>query len=623
MAGALQHNCFKRRAGAGVWSDIFNQGFPAIPPLEAPTAPSAPTLVSAVPGAGSALLTFTSPTNNGGSAITSYVATCTASGNPTVTANAAANATTATVAGLISGVVYSCSVVANNSAGASVASNVIAVTPTSIAPIATITAPANATTVNALSPITVSVNGQSQVGTVASIELLDGTTRVNIATLTGSNNNTINFTGVQLIAGVHTLTAKVTDSVGNVGTSPAITITALAAPTVTLSSASAFNLAPASIDLYAAATANATPGMAGNPPAPTVTSVALYNGTSLITTLTSPPYNFRWANVAAGTYVLTAKATDSNGVTATSTPITITVGPASAISIAASPSLNGSSTTEDNAYIGGNIQAPPNSAVTINGQLAITTPDGQFFINHLPLQPGSNIIILTITAPDGQTATQTISITRNVPTPPPPNTTGPPIFAVTVEQGGTLVPNTTLAVPVTMAIINGGALAAGTTADLSCKDPLPAATVNLTASSTVLACVYDAAGLYTVSVTIKNAANAILYTTTRQVKVEAAVEKIRTARAVYVDLIDRLTAGNKAGALNLFADHAQATYDDVFTKLGTDLATAASQLGVITQVTSSNNVAEVVVMRDVAGVIKTFAILLMRGEDGIWHIESM
>ena len=383
--------------------------------------------------------------------------------------------------------------------------------------------------------------------------------------------------------------------------------------------ASAFNLAPASIDLYASATANATPGIAGNPPAPTITSVEIYNGT----TLASPPYNFRWSNVAAGIYSLTAKATDSNGVTAVTAPIIITVGTASAFSITPSPSLNGSATTEDNAYVGGSFQAPPNSAVTINGQLAITTPDGQFFINHLPLQPGSNIITLTITAPDGQTATQTISITRNVPAPPPPNTTGPPIFAVTVEQGGTLTPNTTLAVPVTMAIINGGALAAGTTADLSCKDPLPAATVNLTASSTVLACVYDAAGLYTIRVTIKNAANAILYTTTRQVKVENAGAREQLLRSVYAGMLERLRSGNISGALNALTFSIYAQYQTRFSAPGINLSAAIDQLGTIRQVNVSDQLGEFVIVRNTPDGPVGYMIYFILAEDGIWRIDSM
>lgn len=40
----------------------------------------------------------------------------------------------------------------------------------------------------------------------------------------------------------------------------------------------------------------------------------------------SAPYEFSWINVAAGTYTLTARATDSVGATATSTPVIVTIG---------------------------------------------------------------------------------------------------------------------------------------------------------------------------------------------------------------------------------------------------------------------------------------------------------
>jgi polyvinyl alcohol dehydrogenase (cytochrome) len=57
----------------------------------------------------------------------------------------------------------------------------------------------------------------------------------------------------------------------------------------------------------------------------TISSVAFYNGSTLLGSDTSSPYSFDWTNVAAGTYTLTAKATDASGATATSDPVTITV----------------------------------------------------------------------------------------------------------------------------------------------------------------------------------------------------------------------------------------------------------------------------------------------------------
>lgn len=56
-----------------------------------------------------------------------------------------------------------------------------------------------------------------------------------------------------------------------------------------------------------------------------INRVDFYSGANLIGTDSVAPYSFSWSNVAAGTYVLTAQATDNLGAVTTSTPISITV----------------------------------------------------------------------------------------------------------------------------------------------------------------------------------------------------------------------------------------------------------------------------------------------------------
>jgi mannan endo-1,4-beta-mannosidase len=56
-----------------------------------------------------------------------------------------------------------------------------------------------------------------------------------------------------------------------------------------------------------------------------ITKVEFYSGTEKIGECLSPPYNFTWQNVQAGTYSLTAAATDDKGLTGTSAAVTITV----------------------------------------------------------------------------------------------------------------------------------------------------------------------------------------------------------------------------------------------------------------------------------------------------------
>ncbi len=72
-----------------------------------------------------------------------------------------------------------------------------------------------------------------------------------------------------------------------------------------------------------------------------------YNGTTLIKTESTAPYSFTWSNVAAGTYKLTAKATDNSGKTTTSSIVTFSVGSAATSTMGISGASESSlSTTE-------------------------------------------------------------------------------------------------------------------------------------------------------------------------------------------------------------------------------------------------------------------------------------
>lgn len=88
-------------------------------------------------------------------------------------------------------------------------------------------------------------------------------------------------------------------------------------PTVALTAPAASDLftTPATINI--AATASDSDG--------TVSKVEFYNGTTLLGEDTVAPYTFAWTDVAAGTYSLTAKATDSSNNTSTSSVVSITV----------------------------------------------------------------------------------------------------------------------------------------------------------------------------------------------------------------------------------------------------------------------------------------------------------
>ncbi|MDP9334601.1 MAG: fibronectin type III domain-containing protein, partial [Actinomycetota bacterium] len=82
------------------------------------TVPGAPTIGTATRGNGSGSVTFTPPANNGGSAITSYTATC-ASTNSGATGSNTGPGSPIVVSGLTNGKTYTCTVTAQNAQGSS------------------------------------------------------------------------------------------------------------------------------------------------------------------------------------------------------------------------------------------------------------------------------------------------------------------------------------------------------------------------------------------------------------------------------------------------------------------------------------------------------------------------
>jgi predicted MPP superfamily phosphohydrolase len=74
-----------------------------------------------------------------------------------------------------------------------------------------------------------------------------------------------------------------------------------------------------------AAPANVALAATASDPDGTVARVEFYNGTTLLGSDTSAPYAFAWNGVPVGSYVLTAKAVDNGGATATSAAVGITI----------------------------------------------------------------------------------------------------------------------------------------------------------------------------------------------------------------------------------------------------------------------------------------------------------
>jgi pectate lyase len=189
--------------------------------------------------------------------------------------------------------------------------------PTNNPPTVSITSPANGATFTAPANITINASASDSDGSVTKVEFYQG------STLLGTDTTSpYSYTWSNVPAGSYSLTADATDNGGAVTTSSAVNITVNTAgntpPTVSITSPAngATFTAPASVTINA--TASDSDG--------TVSKVEFYRGgTTLLGTDTTSPYSYAWTNVAAGSYSLTAKATDNGGAVTTSSVVNITV----------------------------------------------------------------------------------------------------------------------------------------------------------------------------------------------------------------------------------------------------------------------------------------------------------
>ncbi|WP_180336298.1 N,N-dimethylformamidase beta subunit family domain-containing protein [Pontibacter ramchanderi] len=191
-------------------------------------------------------------------------------------------------------------------------------TPANQPPVVSITAPANNATFTAPASVNIAATASDTDGTVSKVEFFNGSTK-----LGEDLTSPYTFTWSNVAAGSYTLTARATDNAGAVTTSSAINITVNApanqAPEVAITSPAngAAFISPASFTIQASASdADGT-----------VTKVEFFQGTTKLGEDINggDGWSFAWSNVSAGNYILTARATDDQGTTSTSTGAGITV----------------------------------------------------------------------------------------------------------------------------------------------------------------------------------------------------------------------------------------------------------------------------------------------------------
>ncbi len=271
--------------------------------------------------------------------------------------------------------------------------------------------------------------------------------------------------------------------------------------------------------------------------------------------------------------------------------------------------IDGSSVNDDNVSIAGNVQASPNSAVIVNGQAGTLDANGNFVVDGVALQPGGNTLTLTLNTADGGTITKTLTVTS----------TGSAPFQVSLDKQDGLAPLT-----VNLTIRNRTGIAFQRIEVDNNNDGTPDYVLNtLSNGSATVAITYTTPGARTIRVTVFDANNNIIYTATRRVIAVDPTALFYIVSNVYVGIVNRLGANDPNGALNAFTGDSKAKYLGIFNSLGATLPSIAAQLGTISSIVVTGDFAELTLVRTTSKGNQSFLIYLIKGDDGIWRVETM
>ena len=237
-------------------------------------------------------------------------------------------------------------------------------------PITSLSAPLQNTTMTAPASVTIQAIASDIDGTITKVAFYAGATL--IAT-DFTSPYTTDWTSVP--AGTYVLTCKATDNNGNVSTSGNITVNINnpnLSPTVSILSPDNHKIVSVGTDIQINTNAADADG--------NVTKVAFYKDSTLLSTVTSSPFNYVLKNIKQGNHTITAISTDNDGAETISSSINIQA-KRSAVSVINSPMHN------QIAKMGTNVS------------LALQTNDPDQIIAKAAYYDGENLIALSTTTP--------------------------------------------------------------------------------------------------------------------------------------------------------------------------------------------------------------------------------
>ncbi len=241
------------------------------------------------------------------------------------------------------------------------------------------------------------------------------------------------------------------------------------------------------------------------------------------------------------------------------------------------------------------------TGVTVNGIIAVVY-NGQFFVNHMPLQNGQNTITATATDTAGYTATTSITVNAV--------TTAPHVtLNANIESG--IAPLTTYfsvstSIPNAVSTYqfdyqgNGSIDYTGSTFD----------NINFT---------YTVEGIYYPTVIVTDS-QGIQYSDTIAIVVLNASQLDALLRAKWEAMRNSLSIGDTATALTYISSDARASYQEMFNALIDQLPSIVATQTAFTLNYITDNIAKYKLVTIENSSTYSYEVIFIKNENGLWFI---
>jgi hypothetical protein len=273
------------------------------------------------------------------------------------------------------------------------------------------------------------------------------------------------------------------------------------------------------------------------------------------------------------------------------------------MSVAITSPANNATINADSVVVSGTLQAPSNSAVTVNGFIAVLDGNGHFYAD-VPLSIGANTITATATSPDSQTTNQSITVNR---------TASPNAAIIDADPVAGLSP---LVVTFTIVPANGAGVQR---VDLDYNDD---GTIDNVLTSSSFTLTYSVPFVYRLKVIVTDTQ---LNVTSRSFVIQVIDKNQLDAnlRAVWGSITSALGSGNISQALTLFTPSIRSYYQAVLTDIQPGLAAMFTNFPPIYATSMTESEVEYFVLLPEGGTNYGYYLYFAKDADGVWRLQAI